>query len=217
VFQLPRSVRLERYRLLIAAHTILSDPAKRSAYDLWGHGWAGHHQTPDQHASWESSRPAYHPRQWPAGHDPIHNATWEDWEQWYERERRRQRRAGSHDEDPDQQTTHRDMYMSNFSFLSAVFALVSIGAVLQGTRANAFTTTVMEHRDKMHKEASLELGRSKRATMASRGDRNERIETFLRHRGAVHAGEESVLRILPDAERCEGAGGGSEETLRRDG
>lgn len=92
--------------------------------------------------------------------------------------------------------------MSNFSFLTALFAFVSIGTVLQGTRASAFTSTVMEHRDKMHKEASLELGRSKRATMASQGDRNQRIETFLRHREAVHAGEQSVLRILPGGDRC---------------
>ena len=35
----PHPIRLERYRLIVAAHTILSDPSKRSAYDRWGAGW----------------------------------------------------------------------------------------------------------------------------------------------------------------------------------
>ncbi|OCL06051.1 hypothetical protein AOQ84DRAFT_85833, partial [Glonium stellatum] len=39
IASLPRSTRLERYRLLVAAHTLLSDPAKRRAYDRHGIGW----------------------------------------------------------------------------------------------------------------------------------------------------------------------------------
>ncbi|KAL1602850.1 J domain-containing protein 1 [Paraconiothyrium brasiliense] len=183
VAHLPHAVRLERYRLLVAAHTILSDDAKRKAYDAWGLGWSGHHQAPAH--SQASPRPwAYDERQW--NHDPSQNATWEDWERWYQRE--------SGTEAP------RDLYMSNFAFVSLVFAIVTLGGIMQGTRANMFGTSVLEHRERIHKEASLELQRSKRATMS--GDRNERIKTFLEHREATLAGEDAYQRLLPPAETC---------------
>jgi hypothetical protein len=184
IAHLPRTTRLERYRLLVAAHTLLADDAKRRAYDAWGHGWTGHHQTPSQTSAdhWAPEQ-----RHWPDGHDPIHNATWEDWERWYRRE------SGSTGEP-------RDMYMTNLAFVALVFSIVSLGGIVQGTRANTLTTSVMEHRDKMHKQASLELARSKHATMAS--DRDERIRTFLEHREAVNSGEHAYQRLLPPAETC---------------
>ncbi|KAF1977158.1 hypothetical protein BU23DRAFT_453937 [Bimuria novae-zelandiae CBS 107.79] len=182
VAHLPRAIRLERYRLLVAAHTILSDDAKRRNYDAFGLGWAGHHQTPShspQH-TW-----AYEQRQWK--YDPRHNATWEDWEQWHQRE------SGA-------EPAPRDVYISNFAFVSLIFAIVTLGGVMQGTRANMFGSSVMEQRERIHKEASLELARSKRATMS--GDRNERIRTFLEHRDATLAGEEAYQRLLPPTETC---------------
>ncbi|KAK4909169.1 J domain-containing protein 1, partial [Elasticomyces elasticus] len=39
--RLSHKVKIERYRLIVAAHTILSDPARRSAYDRFGAGWNG--------------------------------------------------------------------------------------------------------------------------------------------------------------------------------
>ncbi|KAF2675918.1 hypothetical protein K458DRAFT_323454 [Lentithecium fluviatile CBS 122367] len=184
IAHIPHAVRLERYRLLVAAHTILADDAKRRAYDAWGHGWTGDRQPPSQTSAYH-----WHPeqRQWPSGHDPIHNATWEDWERWYRRE------SGSQGEP-------RDMYMTNFAFVALIFSIVSLGGIMQGTRANMMTSSVMEHRDKIHKEASLELQRSKHATMS--GDRNERIRTFLEHREAVNSGEYAYQRLLPPAETC---------------
>jgi hypothetical protein len=92
------------------------------------------------------------------------------------------------------------MYMSNFGFMSIIFGLVTIGSIVQGTRANALSSSVMEQRDKMHKEASMELARSKRATMT--GDRDERIRTFLEHREANIAGAEAYQRLLPPTENC---------------
>jgi curved DNA-binding protein CbpA len=184
VAHLPRTIRLERYRLLVAAHTILADDAKRRAYDAWGHGWTGHHQTPSQTSAhnWAPEQ-----RQWAEGHDPIHNATWEDWERWYRRE------SGAPDEP-------RDMYMTNVAFVALVMSIVSLGGIVQGTRASNLTSSVMERRDKIHREACLELARSKHATMS--GDRDERIRTFLQHREATHAGEYAYQRILPPAETC---------------
>lgn len=185
VAHIPPSVRLERYRLLVAAHEILSDHSKRRAYDLWGSGWAGHQHAMPAHGTYgDPSRQ----RTWPSGHDPMNNATWEDWERWYDREYGREQYT-------------RAAYMSNFGFVSLVFALVSLGAIMQGTRANMFSATIIEHRDKVHTEASNEYMKSKRATMAT-GDREERIRTFLQHREATLVGEESYTRLLPAAEAC---------------
>lgn len=185
VAHLPHAVRLERYRLLVAAHTILADDAKRRAYDAWGYGWAGHHHAPS-HAATAAWAPE--PRQWPSGQDPMRNATWEDWERWYQRENDAQD-GGPH-----------DAYVSNFTFVTLVLALVSIGGIMQGTRASLMSSSIMERRDKTHREASMELSRSKRATIS--GDRDERIKTFLDHRQAVLAGEDAYQRLLPPSETC---------------
>lgn len=188
---LPHHVRLERYRLLVQAHALLSDDAKRRSYDVWGLGWPGHHHQPNvrggPHHPWPAEQ-----RQW--AHDPAHNATWEDWERWHQRE------SG---EEP----APRDFYISNFAFVSLVFAIVTLGGVMQGTRASVFGSSVMEQRERIHKEASLELARSKRATMS--GDRNERIRTFLEHREATIAGEDAYQRLLPPADTC------APDTLRK--
>lgn len=88
--------------------------------------------------------------------------------------------------------------MSTFSFMSLIFALVTLGGIVQGTRANNLATSVMENRDRIHKEASMELARSKRATLT--GDRNERIRTFLEHREANMAVYEAEERLLPATE-----------------
>ncbi|ORY09765.1 hypothetical protein BCR34DRAFT_589097 [Clohesyomyces aquaticus] len=177
VSHLPHTVRLERYRLLVAAHSILSDDAKRKAYDLWGHGWHRSHRTPTAHGHTHMH----------FKHDPMRNATWEDWEQWYRREYDR-----PHTEEP---TT----IMSNLAFWSLIFALVSLGGVVQGTRATALSTSVMEQRDRVHNEASMGLAGSRRATMLAAGDRDERIQTFLRRRDAMHT-EETYQQILPPSE-----------------
>jgi curved DNA-binding protein CbpA len=182
VAALPLHVRLERYRMLVAAHDILSDIEKRRAYDAWGHGWAGHHRTPSAPApEWEFDR-----SRWAT--DPRSNATWEDWERW-----RHENEGGP---GPDART----IQMSNFAFLSLIFAFVTVGGVVQGTRFSTFNSSVIERRDQIHREASTTLQRSKNASIS--GDREERIRTFLDHREAQLAGEASYQRLLPPAETC---------------
>jgi curved DNA-binding protein CbpA len=183
ISQLPLHVRLERYRMLVTAHDILSDIEKRKAYDAWGHGWAGHHNTPTapRNNDWD-----YNSRRWST--DPRNNATWEDWERWhYEND-------GSKDADA------RTIQMSNFTFMALIFAFVSIGGVVQGTRFNTFNNSVIERRDQLHREASMEYRRSKNATLS--GDKDERIRTFLEHRESTIIGEQSYQRLLPPAGTC---------------
>ncbi|KAL6235576.1 hypothetical protein BDW75DRAFT_240035 [Aspergillus navahoensis] len=75
-------VRLQRYRIVVTAHEILSDPNRRAAYDATGMGWAFNpapsrrRRTPD---------------------DPIFaNATWEDWERWHNRQKGKQETVVDH-------------------------------------------------------------------------------------------------------------------------
>jgi curved DNA-binding protein CbpA len=190
VSHLPLHVRLERYRMLVTAHDILSDMEKRKAYDAWGHGWAGHHHTPTapRHNDWD-----YDPRRWAT--DPRNNATWEDWERWH------------YANDGGKETDARTIQMSNFTLMALIFAFVSIGGVVQGTRFNAFHDSAVERRDQIHREASMEYRRSRSATMS--GDKDERIKTFLEHRESTIVGEQSYQRLLPPANTC------SPEEVRR--
>lgn len=103
-----------RYRLVIAANAILSDPHKRDAYDRYGAGWLGELESLGYGYSSGSSGQggmgagAYkygHTHRWrtggagagtgsyawPIDQDPMYNATWEDWEAWYRRELLRRR------------------------------------------------------------------------------------------------------------------------------
>lgn len=185
IAQLPLHVRLERYRMLVTAHDILSDMEKRKAYDAWGSGWAGHHTTPaaPHHSDWN-----YDPRRWTT--DPRSNATWEDWERWH------CENDGNHNADD------RTVQMSNFTFMALIFAFISIGGVVQGTRFSTFNNSAIERRDQIHREASIEYRRSKNATLSASGDRDERIRTFLEHRESTVAGEQSYQRLLPPAHAC---------------
>lgn len=69
----PPHVRLERYRLIIAAHTLLSDPSRKSEYDRYGTGWTGNPSADNQ---------VYDRPRWKPGESPMNNATWEDWERF---------------------------------------------------------------------------------------------------------------------------------------
>ena len=103
----------------------------------------------------------------------------------------------------------RTIQMSNFTFMALIFAFVSIGGVVQGTRFNTFNNSVIERRDQIHREASMEYRRSRNATLSASGDRDERIRTFLEHRESTIVGEQSYQRLLPPADTC------SPEEVRR--
>ncbi|KAJ5188555.1 hypothetical protein N7491_004875 [Penicillium cf. griseofulvum] len=70
--QLTAETRLQRYRIVVDAHDILSDPIKRAAYDRNGTGWS--HTVLDTTMTRDTHGP-----------NIYSNATWEDWEDWHNR------------------------------------------------------------------------------------------------------------------------------------
>ena len=171
---IPLNQRLERYRLLVTAHDILSDTEKRRAYDIWGHGWAGHYNALEES----------HQRQWAS--DPRYNATWEDWERW------------RHETDGTKAAEAPAVEMSNFAFISLILAFLSLGGVVQKTRLTTFSSSAIEKRDQIHREASIELRRTQDASTS--GNRDGRIQTFVEHRESNITGDGPYERLIPPAE-----------------
>ncbi|KAI0437291.1 hypothetical protein F4803DRAFT_539425 [Xylaria telfairii] len=157
---IPHSIRLERYRLVVAANEILSDKAKRRAYDLYGAGWDGNRTM--QSFSREAER-AW--RNEPG--NASRNATWEDWERW-----RRERNGEKHP-----QAT---VFMSNELFVFVLCSFLVLGSFAQARRASANTLNIVDMRDQKHAAISdhMRLRQNEQAPL----NRHERVESFLRQR-----------------------------------
>ncbi|KAI0121789.1 hypothetical protein F4814DRAFT_406579 [Daldinia grandis] len=158
--RLSHSARLERYRLVVAANQILSDPSKRRAYDLYGAGWSGMRSMENLYRSTDRSW-----RDVPG--NPSMNATWEDWEQWYNERDGKKAKQGP-------------VYMSNQLFAAVLCIFVVIGSVGQARRANSNTTNFVEMREQSHGTISHDM--RQRQTEQATLNRHERVESFLRQR-----------------------------------
>jgi len=187
------ATKLERYRLVVAANDILSDPVKRNAYDRYGAGWSDFTGVDISHGQAGSSTKygTYTNRGWKAGPDsPMHNATWEDWERWYQRDA----------EGPQQET-----FSSNSVFVSMIMVFAAIGFVGQVTRVESHTLTALEQSDALHISISEDLRRRRQETNAANSNRDERIRHFLNQRGhTVYQGtsskDQNTMRLLPNPE-----------------
>lgn len=82
-------VQIQRYRIVVAAHEILSNPDRRAAYDQFGTGWS--HQAKRYNTVAEATA------EWgPYGPTIYANATWEDWERWSNRHQEKQQNVVDH-------------------------------------------------------------------------------------------------------------------------
>ncbi|KAK0101548.1 hypothetical protein ONS95_006715 [Cadophora gregata] len=189
------ATKLERYRLVVAANDILSDPIKRSAYDYYGAGWNG---APDVVKPRDVSDPSngwgsYTGRGWGGGREgPSQNATWEDWERWYQR---------------DAKGPQEPRYVSNSAFVGLIVVFAFIGGIGQVTRAGSYGMSFVEQRDALHNNISKDLIRRRKEATTAFGSREERIDSFLRHRdpvgyGIVDPKEESYRKVLPAPQIC---------------
>ncbi|KEY65416.1 hypothetical protein S7711_04314 [Stachybotrys chartarum IBT 7711] len=158
---IPYATRVDRYRLIVAAHDLLSDPVKRSLYDTHGVGWTAG-RPPSIHDSLRYNDHAWRDR----ANNPAGNATWEDWERWYER------RDGRAPQQP--------AYMSNGMFATLVVALCMVGAFVQMYRAETNGEKYVEYKARHHGQIAEELRRSNMMTAGM--NRDERVENFLKDR-----------------------------------
>ncbi|KFH48297.1 J domain-containing protein-like protein [Hapsidospora chrysogenum ATCC 11550] len=158
------AARLERYRLVVAANDLLSDPAKRRTYDAYGIGWVhspGVSSLRDMDRSW---------RHQPGS--PAANATWEDWERWHEAKGEGQKGA-----------SQGPVYMPNGVFAMLMAMTCIIGAMLQEQRAEASGAHFLEAKNQ-HDRAVGEIVR--RSTEETAGlSKDERVGRFLRDRENV--------------------------------
>ncbi|KAH8903370.1 hypothetical protein BR93DRAFT_869213, partial [Coniochaeta sp. PMI_546] len=155
---LPHLTKLERYRLVVAANDILSDPVKRRLYDIYGAGWGGkgdmQNNFREMDRAWRS-----------APGNASMNATWEDWERWYdERDGKKQQ----------------PVFMSNGGFAVLVLFFIVIAGWGQATRAGKHSLSLLEMREEKHEAVSKEL--QHRVAEASGQSREDRVQSFLRQR-----------------------------------
>lgn len=157
---LPKSTLLERYRLVIAAHTLLSSPTARRLYDAHNVGWTGDRAPTPQ----ESVRRAEHAWRDQPG-NAARNATWEDWERWH----------NARDGKPTE-----PLYVSNGFFATLIVLACMVGAFAQMSRAEMSGAEYLE----MKHAANVAIGRDvARTTLVATGrTKDERVDHFLRDR-----------------------------------
>ena len=199
-YPLSHAHRLERYRLVVAANAILSDPIKRHAYDRYGAGWNGTPESGSHHYGWaNASGTGWAGYKGPGS--PAHNATWEDWERWYQRDGN-----GKGGRAPPQEP----LYFSNSAFVTLIVLFAALGTFGQVTRVGEHSRSFIEQIENVHDDCSKDLMRRRGREMlqherhgSGNSDRDARIESFLKMREPVgYAGEESYRRLLPAPQVC---------------
>ena len=157
------SMTIERYRLVIAANYILSDPERRRAYDEFGSGWdkrphigwSKHARGHDKDVDWTG---------FDRDNSPANNATWEDWEKWYQRDNVRKQGP---------------VYFSNGGFFGVILIFVALGGIGQATSI-ASSTKVKQV--EMVNHICTTTVQNRRKASHGFGNQDERMESFLRMR-----------------------------------
>jgi hypothetical protein len=206
---LSHTVKMERYRLIVAANDILSDPTKRSAYDRLGAGWNGKAgiRRPNDPAGPFSQNFTGHSDP----NDPIwRNATWEDWERFYHARAKATGTTGDGVNKPNRT----GLYLQNSTFLLIVMILALMGSTANYTRAQTEGQYFIDQRDIVHDRAAKELRKVRQEALTS-GSKSDRVQWFLRNREATMGApgsdsealrEEKVDRLLPDRDVCRSEG-----------
>lgn len=196
--EISHSERLERYRLVILAHEILSDPTKRRAYDNQGTGWAGYQRVTNRHTHGYHAEGSQVPYGQGKGYDnsPFANATWEDWERWYAR-----------DQNETTKQSYAGHYISPNLFASLILMMAVVSGVAQATRAGQFTGSLEEKAQAFTEETSRFLTTRAQKQKTDVVDSDGRIKWFLEKRDPSKSGlkdqEEHVYkdhftpRLLP--------------------
>lgn len=190
IHALPNAIKMERYRLVVAANDILSDPAKRKDYDRNGAGWDGRPEYGPPKYKWGE----HNESKW-SGFDtndsPFRNATWEDWERWYQRHDREKQKP---------------VYFSNGGFLSIIVVAAFFGVFEQSWRVDDYSSIFQRQVEITHKDASKAMMKRKLESQDLKNG-EQRLHHFLRARdprgyGITDPKEESYRKLLPEPEIC---------------
>lgn len=181
-------VRVERYRLVVAANNILSDPAKRRAYDINGAGWDG---------CFEFDTPKYGSRHYggsrwsgfDANSSPARNATWEDWERWYNRGIK---------------TKQAQVFNSNKDFLYIVLICMALVGIGQVARLEDQARSISQRVEAVYDSCNQDI-QSRRKTSHNSENRHERVQGFLENRDLYgqeisHSRKENSRNPFPQSE-----------------
>ncbi|KAK3995270.1 hypothetical protein QBC44DRAFT_234534 [Cladorrhinum sp. PSN332] len=170
---IPHITKLDRYRLVIVANDVLSNPQKRRMYDLYNVGW--------DKVTDPSSRSRATDRAWrqEPGNASM-NATWEDWERWHKQ------RDGKKQE---------PVFLSNGGFATLIVVFVVIGTWTEVVYAGNHSIQLMGKRDQLHANVVKDMRRRDGDTFAL--TREGRIDHFLRQREYEKWGYDPPGHLLP--------------------
>lgn len=184
---LSREVRLRRYRLIIAAHEILSDPVKRAAYDRDGTGWYSHPDYPGSPGPGGPRRPSRPP---PRDDIIYANSTWEDWERYYTRHH----------------PPHQQQVVSHRTFVTFLLLLTFLGGMAQASWISQSNASLERRVQEANARSARLLQRHRSETQQFRSSET-RVQDFLMRRdpsGYGLKGEEEVVyqRVLDSRRRA---------------
>ncbi|KAJ5095406.1 hypothetical protein NUU61_004762 [Penicillium alfredii] len=172
--ELTSEVRLQRYRIVVAAHEILSDPNKRAAYDRSGAGWS---YTPTRY-----NTAAEATAEWgPYGPTIYANATWEDWERWHNRHQGQQRHVVDHR-----------------TFTRLVILLALFGGAVQASWIGQLNTGFEQRLREVNEESTRFLVGRRQEAVNQMASNDARVQHFLIRRDPSGSGlkddEQSVYQ-----------------------
>ena len=124
----------------------------------------------------------------------MFNATWEDWERWYERQRdpegyaRRHSWSGAFFSSSKPANT---VFVNNYVFLSVVAILAALGGIGQATRANQLAENRRQRMDAFNERVGRDLldARNDAREDAKAQNKEERIKRWVRQKEGLSEGE----------------------------
>ncbi|KAJ6143414.1 hypothetical protein N7471_002867 [Penicillium samsonianum] len=156
--QLTAETRLRRYRIVVDAHEILSDPIRRAAYDRNGTGWI--------HAALDTTieRNSHGP-------NIYSNATWEDWEDWHNRHQGPQQHIVDHR-----------------TFSRLVILLVLFAGALQASWLGQMNTGYNDRLREVNEKSARVLQARRDNTVKQMDSNDARVQGFLIRRDPTGSG-----------------------------